>query len=472
MKPEHRRPNVSAGGRARPPVPKSTPSGTYGIKPGAPGNSSSSTSKTSNGSVSGSSKNAVATADFAAAQYHHDEVVDIYRDPEGGAFRHTRKTVSFPTPDDTNTASFFESARNDESAPRVRFVVLEDGPDGGERHKLVNNLTRSLHAPRMRVVELGPDGGERHSLVSDLTQSLQLPPPPSRDTVMFAKSPLISTSLHSDGKTLICASDTLYRVSLANFLVVWSCPDDLECIYGIIVHQGEQSRELASLLIGDIVAHQSLMLNPVLPAYFAQGHMAHAIEDWFICHVRDVTDAAEVTGNHHNLDIGPGKRRKYDAGELSAKLSGAAYNMATNQNCWEGLLELSLFIIDELDAIEPQKCDGVVQDRIPNIRSIRQRSLCIAQKAKAMCKEAASWQTKASIQLHGLFNQIAQDNQNFSKKIAFNSLVLAEDSKRESTSMKAIAAVTMFFLPGTFAAVSFNVYSILARPSRQVEPGS
>ena len=32
---------------------------------------------------------------------------------------------------------------------------------------------------------------------------------------------------------------------------------------------------------------------------------------------------------------------------------------------------------------------------------------------------------------------------------------IAEDSKRDSTSMKAIAAVTMFFLPGTFAASLF-----------------
>ncbi|KAF2834533.1 hypothetical protein M501DRAFT_922224, partial [Patellaria atrata CBS 101060] len=54
------------------------------------------------------------------------------------------------------------------------------------------------------------------------------------------------------------------------------------------------------------------------------------------------------------------------------------------------------------------------------------------------------------IQLQVLFNLIAQEDQNTNIKIA-------SASKRDSTSMKAIAAVTMAFLPGTFVATLLSM---------------
>ena len=84
---------------------------------------------------------------------------------------------------------------------------------------------------------------------------------------------------------------------------------------------------------------------------------------------------------------------------------------------------------------------------------------------------SVSEQQKASIQIQGLFNIIAQREQGLSRQIARDSLRqteaslqlgeatrwIAEDSRRDNTSMKAIAAVTMFFLPGTFVASLFSM---------------
>jgi hypothetical protein len=39
-------------------------------------------------------------------------------------------------------------------------------------------------------------------------------------------------------------------------------------------------------------------------------------------------------------------------------------------------------------------------------------------------------------------------------KIAYTSAMIATESKKDSSAMKAIAVLTMFFLPGTFLAVS------------------
>ncbi|KAL9111932.1 MAG: hypothetical protein Q9227_003782 [Pyrenula ochraceoflavens] len=64
-------------------------------------------------------------------------------------------------------------------------------------------------------------------------------------------------------------------------------------------------------------------------------------------------------------------------------------------------------------------------------------------------------QQLASIQITVIFNLIAQRDQSLNIDVARDSRTLAVESKRDSSSMKTIAAVTMFFLPGTFVASLF-----------------
>ncbi|KAF2812177.1 uncharacterized protein BDZ99DRAFT_347708, partial [Mytilinidion resinicola] len=62
-----------------------------------------------------------------------------------------------------------------------------------------------------------------------------------------------------------------------------------------------------------------------------------------------------------------------------------------------------------------------------------------------------------TIMVQGIFNLIAQQDQNTSIGIARDSRMIAAESKRDSTSMKTIAVVTMTFLPGTFIAAIFSM---------------
>jgi hypothetical protein len=55
--------------------------------------------------------------------------------------------------------------------------------------------------------------------------------------------------------------------------------------------------------------------------------------------------------------------------------------------------------------------------------------------------------------MSALFNMIAQRDQSLSIGIARDSRTLAVESKRDSSSMKTLAVVTMVFWPGTFVTV-------------------
>ncbi len=143
-----------------------------------------------------------------------------------------------------------------------------------------------------------------------------------------------------------------------------------------------------------------------------------------------------------------------DYAALSARVSGTAADMATCRNLLSGLKDLAQYIIEENEnwlarQDQPINYDAEYAAYYIDVQARSQLRNCIS-----LLHEVDSWQQKASIVIQGLFNLIAQRDQNVNIGIARDSHTLARESKKDNTSMKAIAAVTMCFLPGTFAAVS------------------
>ena len=261
-----------------------------------------------------------------------------------------------------------------------------------------------------------------------------------------------------------------YHISAAKFIIVWNYDPATGSTVAMLSYAGLQASRITQAIVQGLMDHEWICGFPMLLALLAQRYIAREMERWFGIHVDGVVKAAELTGYHHNLGLEQGQEGNYDPAVETAKLSGVAANIATNHHCWEGLLALARFTLDELQVVagaHPRHADADKWES--HVRYIREEVDCLAMKANAMCQEANLWQKKASIQIQGLFNIIAQREQELGRKLASDSLRLtqaslelgeltrqiAEDSKRDSTSMKAIAAVTMCFLPGTFAASLF-----------------
>ncbi|KAK0516427.1 hypothetical protein JMJ35_001030 [Cladonia borealis] len=291
---------------------------------------------------------------------------------------------------------------------------------------------------------------ERHILSTFGVAGIQL-----KDAVTFAKHP---------GRL------KTYHISAASFTTAWSYDSVTGSTVGMLSYGGSQGSRITQAIIQGLIDHEWLCGFPMLLALLAQRYIAREMEEWFEIHVDGVVKAAELTGYHHNLALEQRQDRNYDPAVETAKLSGIASNIATNHHCWEGMLALARFTLDELQVVAGARPRHTGSGKWKsNVRYIREEVDCLAMKANAMCQEATSWQQKASIQIQGLFNIIAQREQELGRKLASDSLRLtqaslelgevtrqiAEDSKRDSTSMKAIAAVTMCFLPGTFAASLF-----------------
>ncbi len=69
----------------------------------------------------------------------------------------------------------------------------------------------------------------------------------------------------------------------------------------------------------------------------------------------------------------------------------------------------------------------------------------------------SNYATRTNIRVNLFFNLANQGDSRINIEIARTSKAIAAETKRDSSSMITIAAVTMFFLPGTFVSVRLVV---------------
>lgn len=78
----------------------------------------------------------------------------------------------------------------------------------------------------------------------------------------------------------------------------------------------------------------------------------------------------------------------------------------------------------------------------------------ISQRCKVMLSELQYYYKRGQAQMTALYNYIAKSDAQSTLDISTSSRQIAAASRRDSSAMKGIALLTMFFLPGTYAAVS------------------
>jgi hypothetical protein len=80
---------------------------------------------------------------------------------------------------------------------------------------------------------------------------------------------------------------------------------------------------------------------------------------------------------------------------------------------------------------------------------------CVQQTLEALILSAETYQARMSNQLTLILSLFSQEDQSIGIDIAKASKSIALESRRDSSSMKTLAVVTMVFLPGTFIATFF-----------------
>ena len=245
--------------------------------------------------------------------------------------------------------------------------------------------------------------------------------------------------------------------------VVWSWHPAQRLTKGIIYGTDQRGWRKMYRVLNGIRQHTYLRTNPVFLGLMSLRAEVHdqvlTMDD--LCARLEV--AQIKTGRHgytnyaQNLDT-----RGVDWAELSSYVCGSAVNLSTCTMCVRTLLKLADFIVEESNAMCKGDSQLLKQAGLPqSLQASNNQISSLARQYRlrldSLLQEAQSFQWEAEILVQTVFTLATQRDQEVSIEIARDSKTLAQQATKDSTSMKSIAAVTMFFLPGTFVAVSYHI---------------
>jgi hypothetical protein len=334
-------------------------------------------------------------------------------------------------------------AKNTNTVPSIDIVIVDtpDNPVDGD----YTCPPRSLY-------------NEAYETVSPAFKALNIPEQilGTYGRVVFDK--FVIETAQSGVQNTKHGSAFVYHISLGFFSFAFRYFPESGCCVGFLLIQNH--KELAMQITNDLIAYRQFIGEPRLLPFVAQRAIDSVLNSWFGLQKEAIVEAQRQTGYHQMLSLAS-KGQRVDFTELSTKVTGTAMNIATTELCWKLLAEHSCLLIQELD----NEVNGPLSSSATSLwpvelsttTALYREVLRMERNTKLTLLEVNSWQKKASIMVQGIFNLIAQEDQNTSIGIARDSHILAAESKRDSTSMKTIAVVTMTFLPGTFVAVSSGV---------------
>ena len=260
------------------------------------------------------------------------------------------------------------------------------------------------------------------------------------------------------------------------FGICWICNPGARSTKGLCWYGNDVGHRQASFVLNQMSAGElTSRAHPLLPALLTlEGELVEMYR-WVDTQADDLTKIQIKTGHHdyadapHNIDT-QGQMEsldKWDLTLMSRRVGGLAVNMTTSAMCLQRTVALGEFILQELssfhqgsDLSDPacdrqSPCRDQQSDHVRCNFVLEQQVRTAKRRADGLFAEAEAWKHKADILVQTLLSLTSQRDQNVSISIAEDSRVLARQAIRDSTSMKAIAAVTMCFLPGTFVSSVF-----------------
>ena len=163
-------------------------------------------------------------------------------------------------------------------------------------------------------------------------------------------------------------------------------------------------------------------------------------------------EAQKTTGFHtydrmRETEVGSEEGPEPDLASVTKEVLAVASNLTGWENASIQLVSFASYIVLENSRFmntrfAPDSGAGTRMSRF-----LDEQATKLAGDVQAAKHDILAWLSTATFQLQGVLNLISQ-------KDAHVSIQIAKETKRDSSSMAAIAAMTMLFLPGTFTAVS------------------
>ena len=400
-------------------------------------------------------------------EFEHKEGLLPPQNPQHTAIRLTNASQAHEPTFDTFTIVSYELTKHTSGSVNIAQEPIASSDVSRWIESCTNSAEHSVIAPALKLLVIETPDEPKHGKIlpsrnyrenlkacfGPTLDRLGIPPKILKTfgSVIFEKFSNSTPQITRAGLSSVEAHS--YFIAFGFFSVAWRYFPASKRSIGLLFQQDEDSKNITSNLLKTLSTHCTLMRHPSFLPISSHKAISVELSCWMTRFKEEIFAAQGQTGYHHMLAI-EAYQGNVDYSRLSSKISGIAINIATSHFCWQVLEDHIKFVIREAEQLlklSESKTEAAGQNQFMACATQMERE------ARFMLQQTESWQKKASIQIQGLFNLIAQNDQMTSVSIARDSRTLAQESKKDSSSMKTIAVVTMVFLPGTFVAVSCSV---------------
>ncbi|KAF5127516.1 hypothetical protein E5D57_008449 [Metarhizium anisopliae] len=254
---------------------------------------------------------------------------------------------------------------------------------------------------------------------------------------------------------------------------VWACrrprnggPGRRTLTQGIFFAQEEEKNALQKALLGQWSL--GVYRNPMFPSLLLALVIGAQIDLTTAVIKNDIRGVEKRTGYHNFASRQGEKRSEGDLEELLAKTSGSASKLASTSRKSKVLEKLLSFMRKTLEESEiglqdllpdaaPERPGSDGTNESPTGSSVLKSHVSVLQDRQEMQVTDIEYTLKrAQVQSDALFNIIQQYHANFNLELSRSTEQIAFFSYRDAASMKTLAVVTMFFLPGSFISALFS----------------
>lgn len=321
-----------------------------------------------------------------------------------------------------------------------------------------------VYARAVRIVWVGEERGSRRA--SPSTQALQRLTEGwgLDDALRYARGCFAGVSTLESGRESQIFTICYHPKLVAIWRRVEPAPGSTPETQVIIFVEGEERSELRRILGFEWSGFTAT--HPMFPALLCSLVLAHGLDNT----LEDIKAAArEVearTGHHRFASRRQTQPAAGELGSLSAQMSGCAAKLATGTRKLKVVEAINDFI-SQHDPGESGRIKGEEEAAYitgPQGRSAHGFTHSLSASSLALLRHRAQMQAidvayvqqRVQVQIAALFHLIAQQDNAIAFDTASATRRIAASSLQDSSSMKMLALVAMFFLPGSFVAALFS----------------
>ncbi|KAK4120347.1 hypothetical protein N657DRAFT_625238 [Parathielavia appendiculata] len=316
---------------------------------------------------------------------------------------------------------------------------LEEPP---RHHFPAGAYTRSA-----RLVWVGQDGDQRRlspstMILESLADAWKL-----QDALSYTRGCFAGVSaLAADGDAQVFT--VAYHPKLA---MAWShrggSSESGPQTHTIIFAEGEERAELRRILRSEWSA--ATAKHSMFPALLCSLMLAHSLDTTLADIKAAVREVEARTGHHRFASRRQTQPAAGELGHLSAQMSGCAAKLANGTRKMKVVEAINEFIAQH--TLQPPHLSTNPGEPFSktHIDLLRHR-------VQMQAVDTAYVQQRVQIQIAALFHLIAQQDNAIAFDTASATRSIAASSLQDSSSMKMLALVAMFFLPGSFVAALFS----------------